>query len=146
MLTRLALGLAGCAAGRGGRRGRGGGGAAAVADVRRRAAVAAEAWAWMRAAAVDEPPWHRAVTEYRLRQGMRVAAGHGGCGGCGHGGGCGGCRPRRWLRGLRSWRWLRLPIWLVLPPMQVAAAALTSVAPAAVDAEAAAAALWAAFF
>ena len=30
-------------------------------------------------------------TEYRLRQGIRVAAGHGGCGGCGHGGGCGGC-------------------------------------------------------
>ena len=32
--------------------------------------------------------------ESRLRQGIRVAAGcggHGGCGGCGHGGGCGGC-------------------------------------------------------
>ena len=26
-----------------------------------------------------------------LRQGLRLAAGHGGCGGCGHGGGCGGC-------------------------------------------------------
>ena len=65
----------------------------------------------------------------RLRQGIRVAAGHGGCGGCGHGGGCGGCAHGGGCGCAR--------IWAAAAPMRVAAAALTSVAALVMVAEAA---------